>query len=572
MAGPVGSSLALPSGIHPIWLEGAVTQEYERDTLPLLFAPEEQFKEYYEALTRQYPAHTAKLEQIRQRNRQARSQRAEGFWQECLHSLMHCVQQRRIIFDDNEFQYTAAQIHFVLSIYSFASFYLTESRNADPELRAGLQARAFDLFKRADLAARDVEQPQHRRYLLAVVSNNLANYFYRRRKMKAAAQQVQLSVKHWRLARVPRNTSYFRAREASALCFAERWADAARELNSWAASVQFPSADEGEEPAPAEKEAPPEEDYGAAPVRFQVQLVGNPMPIADACQIVVSHNLAVAYIGLRRYKEAAEWCQKAMDACSAAAAHLSAGHLWVRAVKSCQTLCQKTSFSQHYTRFKMKPQDTHVPEFQKMQRIINETRTMPIFNSLVEIYRKQRLEEYEARKQQEESRKRYADELRRKAEVNLASRGAGVVFNGKPQQWSPPRSVRSSPPPSARHKPLSALRMYLQQTSYKQFVDDYTRHGGWAAEQGQPAEGGGAQGPLAPRPPGGAAPQRVVRSAGPAGGPRTARQPAPPKGSGTAPRAQSAGYSPAEQPRVDAVTVAAGDRTDADAGDAEDSS
>eukprot|EP00665_Eupelagonemidae_sp_cell47_P001996 gene1996-1711_t len=89
------------------------------------------------------------------------------------------------------------------------------------------------------------------------------------------------------------------------------------------------------------------------------------------------------------------------------------------------------SFSQHFTRYKMKGSDTHIPEFVKMQRIINETRTMPIFHSLLQLHRQQQRQAAEARKGQEEARREFDDELRRRADVNFSAaggRGAVAVY------------------------------------------------------------------------------------------------------------------------------------------------
>eukprot|EP01065_Artemidia_motanka_P002068 TRINITY_DN1094_c1_g3_i4.p1 TRINITY_DN1094_c1_g3~~TRINITY_DN1094_c1_g3_i4.p1 ORF type:complete len:540 (+),score=42.70 TRINITY_DN1094_c1_g3_i4:518-2137(+) len=499
----------LPEGIQPIWLEGVLTQEYERDTLPLLFASDDVFQEYYDVLVRATPHMKATLEQIRTVNKRAREQRAEGFWQECLKSLAHCTHLRRSVFDDSDFQYTAAVVHHVLSVYSFASFFLSEARAAPSAQRVGLLSRSFELLKLADSLTAQVRNTTHRAYLRAAIANHLANYFFRRKKPKAAAQQVSLALRHWQRARLSRASNYFLARDASALCFAERWEDAAKALSACARCFANASTDAVADDFQSSKGRPEDEEQatgGSAPVRFDVQLAGNPMSITDAAQIVVSHNHAVSCVGLRRYREAAEWCQRAMDAANRASAHLAASHPWVKAIKSCQVLCTKLSFSQHYSKYKMKPQDLHVPEFVKMQRIINETRTMPVFNDLIELHRQQRMQATEAKQHQEKAKQQYTEELQRKAAENIASRGTTAMFLGKPN-WTPHRQ-RSCSPPSVRRKPLSALRMYLQQTSYKQFVDEYSREHGIDPSEAQY----GASTARVPRPPDSA--RRVPQSAG----------------------------------------------------------
>jgi len=298
--------LSLPEGLAPIWLEGIVTQEYERDTLPLLFASDEVFQEYYDALLRDDPDNAPALERIRATNRQARQERAEGFWQECLTSLARCVHLRRVCYDDSDYQYTAAQLHHILSIYSFASFFLSEAKSAQPNIRQGLLARAFELFTKTENAAKEVQNPHHRRFLRAVVANNVANYFHLRGKHKAAAQQVAKARQLWMQARIPRGKVYYQVREYSALCYKEDWDSAVKGLK--ASLSNAPTGDNADDHVLRAKAA--EEDEGKAPVRFEIQVAGNPMPMADAIQIAGAHNLSVACVGQRRHKEAAEWIAK----------------------------------------------------------------------------------------------------------------------------------------------------------------------------------------------------------------------------------------------------------------------
>eukprot|EP00659_Diplonema_papillatum_P015614 gene15614-23832_t len=224
-------STSLPDGVRPMWLEGVVTSEYERDTLPLLFSPDEVFNEYYEVLAQKNPSFRRPLEMIHARNAKAREQRSSGYWQECLNVLSQCLHLRRCIFDDDDFQYVAAAHHYVLSILNFATFFLNQSRTAStPALREGILAKAFQLFKQAEEASKQTANPQHSSFLRAIVANNMANYLYRRRRMKAACQQTTIALKHWSRCRVGPGTAFFIARDATSLCFAGKWEEAAKAL------------------------------------------------------------------------------------------------------------------------------------------------------------------------------------------------------------------------------------------------------------------------------------------------------------------------------------------------------
>ena len=95
----------LPSEVKPLWIEAAFTAEYERDTLPLLFASDRIFAEYYDALAQKNRSLHSAIDQIRQENFAARNYRVEGMWRESIEALMRCVELRRAVFDSSDFFY-----------------------------------------------------------------------------------------------------------------------------------------------------------------------------------------------------------------------------------------------------------------------------------------------------------------------------------------------------------------------------------------------------------------------------------------------------------------------------------
>eukprot|EP00754_Rhynchopus_humris_P045498 Rhum_TRINITY_DN4962_c0_g1::Rhum_TRINITY_DN4962_c0_g1_i1::g.16194::m.16194 len=173
MAG--GQILSLPEGVRPIWLEGVVSTEYERDTLPLLFSSDDVFNEYYEVLSSKNESFRQPLEMIKARNKRARDQRASGYWQECLDTLAQCLHLRRCVFSDDDFQYTAAVKHHLLSVLNFATYFLKETRTLQSKAnREGILAKAFQLFKQAEAAAQQVECAHHRAFFRAAVATNMS--------------------------------------------------------------------------------------------------------------------------------------------------------------------------------------------------------------------------------------------------------------------------------------------------------------------------------------------------------------------------------------------------------------
>ena len=86
---------------------------------------------------------------------------------------------------------------------------------------------------------------------------------------------------------------------------------------------------------------------------------------------------------------------------------------------------------------------------------------MPIFNSLLQLHKQQLKDEKEAKRQEEEAKEDYRKELEEKAAINKKTRKAAIEYGVR---------GKSS---SRKRPPMSALRMYVRQTSYQQFVDSF---------------------------------------------------------------------------------------------------
>ena len=196
----------------------------------------------------------------------------------------------------------------------------------------------------------------------------------------------------------------------------------------------------------------------------------------------LSHNMAVTMVALRRYHEAAFYCQQAMKAANSNSQHLTVTHPWVKAIKECLSFCSKMSFSVHYQRYRMKPADCHQPDFQQMQRIIHETRTMPIFSTMLQQHRQklQQRKENELEQQNEEARYRNEIQLRNTANATT-QHAATAVYAGaaggdkRPATAATGGSGRAGSSGGRRGKshPLASLRLYVKNATYQEFVQEY---------------------------------------------------------------------------------------------------
>ena len=385
------SELNLPSEVRPLWVEGVFTAEFEKDTLPLLFADEHIFEQYYAALVDKNPHVSAAILQLQQRNALARRQRAEGVWQDCVESLAQCVELRRCIFNEADFQYTAAQKHYVLALLNFATFFLRESMRA--KTSEAMLMRSFELFKMAETAVGLIAHREDRMLLKVAVENNFATYYAKRKKFSAAAQRMHLALRAWAPLKNSAHSFYFDVQRGSGEIFSNRFDEGLRILKK-AAGCTPPDAQKRRDPPLAQStgeneknshnnsssdssdddEANAAENPPGGSLTYSLLVLNCALPAEIGAAIVLNHNIAVGLIGLRRYKEAGPWCTKAMELCVAHSNVLTAAHLIVIAVRSMQQFCEKMSFSTKFQQFKMKQDDHSSSQHRKMQAAVAEAR------------------------------------------------------------------------------------------------------------------------------------------------------------------------------------------------------
>jgi hypothetical protein len=187
--------LQLPREVRPVWLEGVMTSQFELDTLPLLFSQEGLYAEYYEALIRKNSHINGQLAELKKFNDEARSNRDQGLWQECIQLLWKCLELRKILFEGKDLQVMAAQKHYIMTLVNFATFFLKEGGSGHSAADEAMYYRSFGVFKQAEDATNMIEDRVDRMFLKAVVANNFATYYARRKKQKAAAQKISIAVK-----------------------------------------------------------------------------------------------------------------------------------------------------------------------------------------------------------------------------------------------------------------------------------------------------------------------------------------------------------------------------------------
>lgn len=448
--------LNLPSEVRPIWVEGVFTAEFEKDTLPLLFADEQLFEQYYATLIDKNPHVAAAIVQLLQRNQLARRQRAEGVWQDCVESLAQCVELRRCIFNEADFQHTAAQKHYVLALLNFATFFLRESMRA--KTAEAMLMRSFELFKLAETAVGQIANREDRMLLKVAVENNFATYYAKRKKFSAAAQRMNLAFRAWTPLKHTGHTFYFDVQRGSGEIFSNRFDEGLRILKKAAGVAPkdagkrcdpalAPSSDEKEreDKSDSSSEEDEAEADGGPPARagaltYSLLVLNCALPVEIGAAIALNHNIGVGLVGLRRYKEAGPWCTKAMDLCVVHSNVLTARHAIVVAIRDMQLFCERMCFTTKFQEFKMKQDDHSSTQHRKMQAAVAEARVASAGSSRGGAK---------------------TDPVVRKASADPKSAAVG-------QLYMPGRGVRYRKPTE-----YEALRTYVKHMSYRQLIEEF---------------------------------------------------------------------------------------------------
>jgi hypothetical protein len=620
------SETDLPPEVRPLWIEAAFTAEYERDTLPLLFASERIFSEYYDALGQKNRSLSSAIEQIRQENAAARSYRVEGMWRESIEALMRCVELRRAVFDSQDFQYVASLRHCILSMLNFASYFMKE---AGSDSESSMLSRAFELLKRAEEASARFTDNVDKLFFRALVENNFALYFMKRKLLKAAAQRLQLGAKAW-LSVVPQKEGnnnnnnkqqqnqdrkggnsndsssntvgfYFAVQRGVGECSCSRFesglelfkravaiapqlpeeqdqqradaderdkkekeiqggdkkaiennnnnnqspkrkASSASARTSSAGSKRPASAASSSSASPkknkskakksrADSSSGSDDDDedddddlelsksrnnnknnkqksqgGAAenqahsssselPVQVSLQLLGIPVGVDAIAQIALHHNVAVAFIGMRKYKDALPWATKATELLTACQESLPANSSIVKIVTRCSEFCHKMGQTRGNISYRMSRSDFHQNDHLKKFKSLHSAIKPNAGAAAFEQRRRALQNSYNEKHGDGNNNNNNDDENNNNQEKGSRSRSMITSKNSRPSSTTRSKGLNDSSSNKAataasqNKQSAEALRQYLKSLSYEQLVEEFGPDGKRkAAAEGEKAK------------------------------------------------------------------------------------
>eukprot|EP01063_Lacrimia_lanifica_P012601 TRINITY_DN19255_c0_g1_i1.p1 TRINITY_DN19255_c0_g1~~TRINITY_DN19255_c0_g1_i1.p1 ORF type:complete len:1046 (+),score=355.86 TRINITY_DN19255_c0_g1_i1:110-3247(+) len=171
-------------GVQPLWLEGIVTTDYERDTLPLIFASDHDFNVYYHALGAKNPRKKFELTRMKDLSARARALRAAGRLPEALACMQGSLAARKEVFHHEDYQVVSAQLHLCLTAVHFASHAF---------VRQDFPA-CYELFKAAQKTTTAELTPAERPFIEMILYSNWVGYWYRRGRPSLAARASRSAV------------------------------------------------------------------------------------------------------------------------------------------------------------------------------------------------------------------------------------------------------------------------------------------------------------------------------------------------------------------------------------------
>eukprot|EP00759_Apiculatamorpha_spiralis_P036342 PhF_6_TR36528/c0_g1_i1/m.53836 len=195
---------------QPLWLEGTILVSYEPATLPLLFSPIPDFEKYMSTLRKLQPTKAHEFDALRAMYIEARSALDEGNDDVVMALLGQGVAHRRSLFQMDDYQVTAAEFHFALTIVHFATL-LVRQQQYDLAYRYFTLAKAQISSK---LLPGVLNNPNSRHLFFCVLQNNWANYWMARGKQHQALECSEKALQAFELLpnKDPLWHQYFRSR------------------------------------------------------------------------------------------------------------------------------------------------------------------------------------------------------------------------------------------------------------------------------------------------------------------------------------------------------------------------
>lgn len=197
--------------VRPVcWADAPIITNFEAVTLPLLYAPEEDCKHYFQAMKRKHPRKGLALEAVFSLCLEARAAKGAGNYMEALEKLHQSAQRRLHIFQATDYQVAAAFEHCIWAALHFGVMELSSTKGSAVSTASALFSFALDVIRECRTAVPPTSgtdggsagrpsrlSPFVLTLLEFVLHYNWTSYFVHRSKWHAAVQHAIHAEQRW---------------------------------------------------------------------------------------------------------------------------------------------------------------------------------------------------------------------------------------------------------------------------------------------------------------------------------------------------------------------------------------
>lgn len=182
------------------WADATIIANFEAATLPLLYAPADDCKQYFQAMKRKNPRKGLGLEAVFALCLEARAAKDDGSYLSVLRLLREGADRRLQLFHPGDYQVVAAYEHCVWCAIHLGVLELSSTRSSKASAASSLFSFGLDVLRGCKGPGPNgpILSPFITTALEFVLHYNWTSYFVHRSKWHAAAHHAQLTQQRWK--------------------------------------------------------------------------------------------------------------------------------------------------------------------------------------------------------------------------------------------------------------------------------------------------------------------------------------------------------------------------------------
>jgi hypothetical protein len=180
------------------WADAIIISNFEAATLPLLYAPEDDCKMYFQAMKRKNPRKGLGLEAVFALCLDARRAKEDGDYMGTLRLLKEGADRRAQLFHDGDYQVVAAYEHCVWAAIHLGVLELSSTKTTAACAASSLFSFGLDVLRACRMPSAPILSSFVAVSLELVLHYNWTSYFVHRSKWHAAAHHAGVALQRWK--------------------------------------------------------------------------------------------------------------------------------------------------------------------------------------------------------------------------------------------------------------------------------------------------------------------------------------------------------------------------------------